>query len=106
MTTVPFIGIVSNTSRMALVAASSASSFKPLPIQRADFNAAASVTRTSSIDKLLSIFVQISSHSQSLMNFEVLLFLGHSAFHARWLHPSLQASPQAYYILCLYVQAL
>src|SRR5699024_7858355 len=55
MTTVPCIGIVSTTSRKAEVAASSASSCFPLPIQRSDDNAAASVTRTISIVKLLSI---------------------------------------------------
>src|SRR5699024_1819754 len=55
ITTVPCIGIVSNTSRIAEVAASSASSCFPLPIQRADDSAAASVTRTISIVKLLSI---------------------------------------------------
>ncbi|CJN29986.1 Uncharacterised protein [Streptococcus pneumoniae] len=55
ITTVPFIGTVSKTSLIALVAASSASSFFPRPIHLADANAAASVTRTNSIDKLLSI---------------------------------------------------
>src|SRR5690625_2771249 len=61
MTTVPRIGIVSNTVRIALVAASSASFLLPRPIQRADASAAASVTRTSSIVKLLSTVVTLSS---------------------------------------------
>ncbi|CRI00401.1 Uncharacterised protein [Streptococcus pneumoniae] len=59
ITTVPFIGIVSNTSRIADVAAPSASSFFPRPIQRADDKAAASVTRTNSIDKLLSTIIPL-----------------------------------------------
>jgi len=57
ITTTPCIGIVSKTTRIAVVAASSASFLSPRPIQRADDTAAASVTRTNSIDKLRSIFV-------------------------------------------------
>ncbi|MNH32588.1 hypothetical protein D3C79_930440 [compost metagenome] len=41
--------------RIAVVAASSASIFKPRPIHLPDAIAAASVTRTTSIDKLRSI---------------------------------------------------
>src|SRR5690625_3400530 len=59
MTTVPCIGIVSKTVLIADVAASSASSFLPLPIHLADDKAAASVTRTNSIVKLLSIIIPL-----------------------------------------------
>src|SRR5690625_6902962 len=55
MTTVPSIGVVSRTARIAVVAASSAASCFPKPIQRAEARAAASVTRTNSSVKLLSI---------------------------------------------------
>jgi hypothetical protein len=49
------MGIVLKTSRILWVAASSASFFLPLPIHLAEDKAAASVTRTSSNDKLLSM---------------------------------------------------
>ena len=54
MTTIPSIGTVSSSRRIASTAAPSADSFSPLPTQRAAASAAASVTRTSSSARLRS----------------------------------------------------
>src|SRR5699024_1821093 len=66
ITTVPRIGTVSNTWRIAVVAAASASSFFPRPIHRDEERAAASVTRANSIVKLLSMLnLSFFSHHSS-----------------------------------------
>ena len=54
MTTMPSIGTVSSTMRMASTAAPSAPSLSPRPIHRDAASAAASVTRTSSMARLRS----------------------------------------------------
>ena len=54
ITTIPSIGTVSSSRRMASTAAPSADSFSPLPTHRAAASAAASVTRTSSSARLRS----------------------------------------------------
>ena len=54
ITTIPSIGTVSISSRIASTAAPSAASFSPRPTQRAAASAAASVTRTSSSARLRS----------------------------------------------------
>jgi len=54
MTMTPSMATDASTTRMASVAAPSADSFSPRPIQRAAARAAASVTRTSSMARLRS----------------------------------------------------
>lgn len=93
ITTVPFIGTVSKTSLIALVAASSASSFFPGP------------------SILLMPMPQLLSHvpiplinffpfqhdllsQETIMNFEAVLFLRQSFFHAKLSLQAPQASSQ------------
>src|SRR5699024_12274326 len=89
ITTVPRIGIVSKTVRIDVVAASSASFFNPLPVHLAEDKAAASVTRTNSIVKLLSIvfsplirfIFKINSFAHSVVPFLVLSSFLYECYH-------------------------
>src|SRR5699024_11825365 len=102
-TTFPCIGIVSNTVRIALVAASSASFLLPLPTHLADESAAASDTRTNSIVKLLSIMLRPSTYV--LINGLVIeSFLFHSILHGVFLHHLLPLCLLYFHIRLRYLQ--
>src|SRR3954453_5917092 len=75
MTTMPSISTESSAKRMALTAAWSAAILSPLPIQRAEDRAAASVTRTSSKARFRSRLAGTSPERRSSASIVLYLLL-------------------------------
>src|SRR5690625_132911 len=95
--------IVSNTVRIVLVAASSASVLLPVPTHLADESSAASVTRSNSIVKLLSIML-IPLTCVLINCFVIESFLFQSILHGVFSHQALLISLLFFHIRVRYVQ--